>query len=345
MRSRRTIIAAMSAAVVLVIAVGAFAYDHSRRDTIAHGVRVAGVDVGGMGRAEALADLRHRLLPALRQPVVATFEGRRFALGAKAAGVAIDLDGAVDAALARSREGWIGSRVTRDLSGSAVAADVKPQVVYSRAAVRRFAASVAAKVDQAPKDATIAFTAVSLNKVEAQRGIAVRQRRMRLDVVRALESAGTDRRVRIRARTVAPKVTTAQLAGEYGTVITVDRSNFRLRLWKDLKLVKSYAIAVGQVGLETPAGLYHIQNKQVDPVWNVPDSDWAGDLAGTTIPPGPENPIKARWMGIFNGAGIHGTDAISSLGSAASHGCVRMAIPDVVDLYDRVPVGAAVYIA
>ena len=59
----------------------------------------------------------------------------------------------------------------------------------------------------------------------------------------------------------------------------------------------------------------------------------------------PDNPLKARWMGIYDGAGIHGTDQVGSLGSAASHGCVRMAIPDVIELYDQVPVGAPVYIA
>lgn len=135
------------------------------------------------------------------------------------------------------------------------------------------------------------------------------------------------------------------MAGQYPTYLTLDRGNFTLRLWKDLKLDESYTVAVGQVGLDTPAGLYSIQNKQVDPAWYVPDSDWAGDLAGEVIPGGvPENPLKARWMGIFDGAGIHGTDATGSLGSAASHGCVRMAIPDVVDLYERVDVGTPIYI-
>jgi lipoprotein-anchoring transpeptidase ErfK/SrfK len=84
----------------------------------------------------------------------------------------------------------------------------------------------------------------------------------------------------------------------------------------------------------------------VNPAWSVPNSDWAGDLAGQVIPGGtPQNPLKARWMGIYNGAGIHGTDAAGSIGSAASHGCIRMLIPDVVELYDQVPVGAPVYIA
>jgi lipoprotein-anchoring transpeptidase ErfK/SrfK len=77
----------------------------------------------------------------------------------------------------------------------------------------------------------------------------------------------------------------------------------------------------------------------------VPNSAWAGDLAGKSIPPGPDNPLKARWMGIFDGAGIHGTDETYSLGSAASHGCLRMAVPDVIELYDQVPVGTPIYIA
>ena len=127
-----------------------------------------------------------------------------------------------------------------------------------------------------------------------------------------------------------PKVTTSQLSAKYPLVITVDRSNFRLTLFKDLRPVKSYPIAVGQAGLETPAGLYSIQDKQVNPSWHVPNSDWAGDLAGTTIPPGPDNPITAE---------------PGSLGSSPSHGCVRMAIADVIELFDRVTVGTPVFIA
>jgi lipoprotein-anchoring transpeptidase ErfK/SrfK len=152
------------------------------------------------------------------------------------------------------------------------------------------------------------------------------------------------RTIRALVHSTKPAVSTDEVASEYPTFLTLDRANFTLRFWKNLKLVKSYTVAVGQQGLETPAGLYHIQDKQVDPTWNVPNSAWAGSLAGQSIPPGPSNPLKARWMGIFDGAGIHGTDETWSLGSAASHGCVRMAIPDVIDLYDRVDVGTPIYI-
>ena len=122
------------------------------------------------------------------------------------------------------------------------------------------------------------------------------------------------------------------------------RDNLLTKQIDDAVLNKTYTVAVGMEGLETPEGLYAIQEKEEEPVWHVPESAWAGSLAGEDIPPGPENPIKARWMGIFEGAGIHGTEETYSLGSAASHGCVRMAIPDVIELYDQVEVGTPIYI-
>jgi lipoprotein-anchoring transpeptidase ErfK/SrfK len=200
-------------------------------------------------------------------------------------------------------------------------------------------------IDRAPRDASISYGADSIGEVASRPGTAIDAARLRGEVVDALVHPSASRTIQLAVRPVAPKVTEAQLAAEYPSIILVDRGNFRLRLFKNLKLVHTYTIAVGRVGLETPAGLYHIQDKQVNPSWHVPNSSWAGALAGKVIPPGPQDPIKARWMGIYNGAGIHGTDELSSLGSAASHGCIRMAIPDVIALYPQVSVGTPVYIA
>jgi lipoprotein-anchoring transpeptidase ErfK/SrfK len=144
---------------------------------------------------------------------------------------------------------------------------------------------------------------------------------------------------------VSPRVTFANLARVYNTVVTIDRNHFKLRLFKGLKFRKGYGIAVGMAGLETPAGRYAIQNKQVNPAWHVPNRSWAGSLAGQVIPGGaPNNPLRARWLGIANGVGIHGTAEDWSIGTRASHGCIRMHVSDVVDLYPRVPVGAPVLI-
>jgi len=144
---------------------------------------------------------------------------------------------------------------------------------------------------------------------------------------------------------VSASASVGTLKKQYWTVLTADRSTHKLRLFKGLKLSKTYPIAVGMAGHETPAGLYKIQDKAVDPVWHVPNSAWAGSLAGQTIPGGaPNNPLKARWLGIANGVGIHGTSEDWSVGTSASHGCLRMHVNDVIDLYPRVPVGTTVLI-
>ena len=175
----------------------------------------------------------------------------------------------------------------------------------------------------------------------------MRAARLRRDLERELLDAGRRRVVRVRTTVVKPEVSTEDLAKKYPAVLVVNRSAFKLTLYKNLKPAKTYGVAIGKIGLETPAGLYHIQNKAVNPAWTMPNSDWVAPKdRGKVIPGGtPENPLKARWLGIFAGAGIHGTDAESSIGTAASHGCVRMRIPDVIDLYDQVPVGAPIYIA
>jgi lipoprotein-anchoring transpeptidase ErfK/SrfK len=142
-----------------------------------------------------------------------------------------------------------------------------------------------------------------------------------------------------------PKVTLANLASHYPAYIVINRSAFKLRFYRRLRLAHTYTIAVGRQGLETPAGLYNIQDMETNPSWHVPNSSWAGSLAGTTVPPGPADPIKARWMGVSGGAGIHGTDVLGSLGTAASHGCIRMSIPDVIQLYSQVRLHTPVFIA
>jgi lipoprotein-anchoring transpeptidase ErfK/SrfK len=335
---------AISAATVVVLTVGAYAYDNSRDDLIADGVRVSGVDVGGMRASAAKRKLQAELAGSLNRSIRVKAAGRRYRLTPRRASLAVDVDGMVDAALSRSRSGGLPGRVWRDVTGSAVQADLPAQVSYSSVSVRRFARHVKRSVDRPARDADVRFATAALPAIPSQTGLKVTYSRILHATESALTQTGHGRTVRVNVKVTKPKVTSAMLARKYPEVITIDRGGFTLRFFKRLKLAKSYRIAVGQAGLETPAGLYHIQDKQVNPSWHVPTSAWAGDLAGRVIPPGPDNPIKARWMGIYAGAGIHGTADIGSLGTAASHGCIRMAIPDVEELYDKVPLSTAVYI-
>ncbi len=343
-RSRSFIAVAVVLAVLLVGGAAAYAFDQSRKDTIADGISVAGIDVGGMTRAEARLAVRREYASRFDRPVVVMHDGKRFALAPRQARIRVDVDATVDEAIARTREGNLFTRIWREATGGKVDAVLRPDISYSGRAVRRFVRNVGRSVGRAPQDASINFATESLSPVPGRTGITVHERRLREAVTAAIVRQGAAK-LTVPVGTVQPKVTTEQLAQRYPTVVTISRGGFTLRLWKGLKLQKSYPIAVGQAGLETPAGLYNIQDKQVNPSWHVPNSAWAGSLAGQVIPPGPADPIKARWMGIAGGAGIHGTDNVGSLGSAASHGCIRMAIPDVEDLFNRVSVGTPVYIA
>jgi lipoprotein-anchoring transpeptidase ErfK/SrfK len=103
----------------------------------------------------------------------------------------------------------------------------------------------------------------------------------------------------------------------------------------------TFGVAIGMPGHETPTGSFHVVDKRKNPTWLPPDSPWAKGLG--PIPPGPGNPLGTRWIGTSApGVGIHGTPADWSIGSAASHGCLRMHIPEVETLYEDVVVGMPV---
>jgi lipoprotein-anchoring transpeptidase ErfK/SrfK len=344
-RGRRARIAAVvGVAALLIAAVGAYAYDNSQKDTIADGVTIGGVDVGGMNEAEAKQAVRRRLLSPLRQAIRVGYDGDHWTLEGRRLKLHANLDVAVEGALDASREGGLPGRLVRYVSGGEVEKNIDAGLSYSQPAINRFVRHIAAEVNREPRNATVESSPDSLQLVDARYGRKVRDNRLTRQVEAAVLNAQADHTIAAHTHPVPPEVTRKEVAKEFPTYLTLDRATFTLRFWKDLKLTRTYTVAVGQEGLETPEGLYHIQSKEVEPSWHVPNSAWAGSLAGQVIPPGPEDPLKARWMGIFEGAGIHGTEETWSLGSAASHGCVRMSIPDVIDLYDRVEVGTPIFI-
>jgi len=342
-RKTQIAIVAVLALLVLVVFAG-YAYDTTQKDKIADGVTVAGVDVGGMDEDEAKQAVQAQLLRPLRHAIRVGYDGESWDLPGESLKVHADVDAAVEEALDESREGGLPGRLVRYVTGGSVDEQVGADVTYSRQAINRFVRKVAAEVGVEPQDATIDASGAELAVVPAENGRKLRDNLLTKELKAAVLNAGADHTIAARSNPVEPEVTTKEVASAYPTYLTLDRGTYTLRLWKDLKLAKTYTVAVGQEGLETPEGLYAIQEKEENPTWHVPESDWAGSLAGQDIPPGPSNPIKARWMGIFEGAGIHGTEETYSLGSAASHGCVRMAIPDVEELYDLVEVGTPIYI-
>ncbi|HTA16054.1 MAG TPA: L,D-transpeptidase family protein [Solirubrobacteraceae bacterium] len=331
---------------VLVLAISAFAYDHSRRNQIAKGVRIDGVDVGGLSATAARARLERTVVASMERPVSVSAQGRSWRLTPRQAGVVVDVDGTVATALSASRTGSIFSRTWRGLSGGSIDRDVALRVSYSHRALGGFAARVEAALDREPQSATVEPSSGGLTQVADRVGFRVEEKLLRARVGRALRGPFAKRTIAVPGHAVQPAVTTSELTAKYPAYIVVDRAKFRLLFYQHLKLASTYEIAVGMQGLETTPGLYHVQWKQTDPPWYVPHSAWAGALAGKTIPPGPQDPLKARFMAFNGGAGIHGIapSEYSSIGHDASHGCVRMRIPDVIALYSRTPVGTPVFV-
>ncbi|MBM3666334.1 MAG: hypothetical protein FJW90_02430 [Actinobacteria bacterium] len=328
----------------LLLATAVWAYDTAQRDQIAPGVTVGGVDIGGRSVDDAERVINRKVVAPLTKPVVVSFEGERYRVTPKQLETSADVNGMIDEAVDRTREGGLIERITRYVQGSTVDAEIDPRVGYSEEAVDEFVTELASEINRDAQDASITPSTDELIPTPGENGVVLREDEMREMIVDEVETPGGGERLTAVVDVTKPEVTTKELADQYPTYITISQSEYKLRLFRNLKLVETYGVAVGGSGYSTPTGLHSIQDKQVDPTWNVPTSSWAGDLAGQSIPPGPSNPLKARWMGIYDGAGIHGTDDAGSIGSAASHGCVRMLVPDVIELFDQVAVGTPIYI-
>jgi lipoprotein-anchoring transpeptidase ErfK/SrfK len=345
-RDRSVIFAVSVLAVLFVGTGGLIVFDAVHKDKIAEGVRAGGVEVGGLDREAAEEKVASALRARMNEPILVRDGKTTFRLTPRAMGANFNVTAMVDSAIEATRDGNIFARTIREVRGQALNRDVPASVSYSRLVLSRFVGRVRRKLDRKPQDATLGFDEHgSFHPIPGKRGVRVRVALLH-DQLDAAISGLAPATVRVQAIRTDPKVKLTELAKEYDKLLIVDRNSFKLRFYRHLKLVKEYGVAIGQSGYDTPTGLYHIQNKAVDPAWSVPNSSWAGSLAGQVIPGGsPQNPLKARWMGIYNGAGIHGTAEDGSIGTAASHGCIRMHIPDVVELYDRVDVNTPVYIA
>jgi lipoprotein-anchoring transpeptidase ErfK/SrfK len=301
----------------------------ARPTQVRAGVSAAGVDLSGLDVPTAAAKLDAELAPRLAGDLLIGVAGRPWTL--KMADAKLKLDSVRTA--------------KRALYAKAGVTQVAPAISHSRAAVRTFVEGIAKEVGKPARDARIKITLRHIFRERSRYGRKLDVDAARKAIDAALDDPAAPRVLHQPLTRVRAKVNADDLARVYNTVITVDREHFKLRLYKALKFRKSYGVAVGQPAYPTPTGRFSITSKQVNPVWSVPNSPWAGELQGTTVEGGSAaNPLKARWMGIANGVGIHGTGEDYSIGTRASHGCIRMHVADVVDLFKRVPVGAPVLI-
>jgi L,D-transpeptidase ErfK/SrfK len=113
------------------------------------------------------------------------------------------------------------------------------------------------------------------------------------------------------------------------------------------KLTAAYPVGLGLPSWPTPEGDFKIVSRVKNKTWLVPKSiqeemRLEGKAVLEEVPPGPDNPLGAHWLGLSMwGYGIHGTIAPSSVYHFQSHGCIRLRPDDIAELFDQVRVGTA----
>lgn len=302
----------------LVAAAPAFAQDPPP-PTIQPGVTIQGIDVGDLTAEDAAAAVR----VLVSGPFALTFRARTLEATPWQLGVRTHV--------------WLA--VTNALA-AAPPADIPLTVSIDLAQLRHYVAKLDRILSREPRDTRVRLRHLRPHLSEPLNGYNVRQRPTRKVLKEAIR-ANSRGPVAVQYRTLKPEVT----RWNFKPVVVIRRGSHRLYLYKGahMRFRASFGVAVGQPIYPTPTGKFTIVTKQRNPWWYPPDTAWAA--GASPIPPGPGNPLGTRWMGLSaSGVGIHGTPDAASIGYSASHGCIRMRIPDAEWLFERVEVGSTVFI-
>ena len=284
---------------------------------IPDGVTIAGVSVGGLSPDQAAAVVQG----SFDQPVILTLGKKRWRATPADLGAELRLGGAVERALAAA-------------PGEAV----NPVVHVRGRYVRAYVAYLDLLLSHRPRDATLRLKKFRPFLTKPREGVKVLREATTLAIVRALRSNERGP-IPLAVETVQPKVTLAN----FGPVIVIRRESKKLYYYQGMRYKKRFGVATGQSSYPTPLGRFTIVVKQLNPWWYPPNSAWA--KGRSPVPPGPGNPLGTRWMGLSVPlVGIHGTPDAASIGYSASHGCIRMRIPDAEWLFNHVALGTTVFI-
>lgn len=287
-------------------------------DVIAAGVTVGRVLVGGLSGTEARALLQERFARPL--PLVVS-AARRLKVTPQQLGASA----------------FIGSAVKRARNVNA-GARLPLKVELQTSKLQRWLRALGVEVRRDAVDAQLVLRGMQPVATEAKPGRRLRELFAQRAIKRSIVTH--DRQpLTLAYEELKPKVTAESL----GPVIVIRRGSNRLLLYEGIRLKRMFSIATGQSSYPTPLGRFAVQVKWRHPWWYPPPSDWAKDAK--PVPPGPGNPLGTRWMGLTAPyVGIHGTPDAASIGYSASHGCIRMLIPQVEWLFEQVEIGTPVFV-
>jgi lipoprotein-anchoring transpeptidase ErfK/SrfK len=332
----------VSGLVIALLAVGgaaATARMKSSSDRMLTGMRIDAVDVGGMTREQALSAVQQHITPKLHSQVTVQANSRAFTVTPARLGRVAKVSQAVDQAMEGPRLPWIAKLWYR-VTGQSVNRRLPVAYNDNSTRVAAFVGSVASKVDRPVQDASIRLTRGRLDVRHARTGWSIDQIAGR-SVLAAALAAGHPASITLPGHTTQPRVTDRRA----GAAIAINTGSNQLTLYKNLKVVKRYRVATAKPGFTTPKGTWKIIDKIVNPSWHNPAPNGWGSGMPLVIPPGPGNPLGTRALRLNSpGILIHGTFNAASIGTFASHGCIRMRIPDSLDLFPRVSVGTKVLV-
>jgi len=304
--------------VVAAVASGAAAPSAQRMKVVPVGVQIGGVRVGGLTSEQA----RNAIRWWYNRPVRFVFYGKHWTVRPAALGATVDADHAVQQVLQARPNESLALRV-----------DVEPD------AVDHYVRALDGQLSVEPVDATASLKGLRPVVEPGKPGLELNRAKTAQRIEALLGIARRPQVVHPAARTVAPSVTTT----DFGAIVVIYRGSNELHLYKGAQPWRTFQVATGQSIYPTPLGDWHVVDMQRNPWWRPPDSPWAKGLE--PIPPGPGNPLGTRWMGLdAAGVGMHGTPDSASIGYSASHGCIRMRIPDAEWLFDHVRIGTPVFI-
>jgi len=317
--------------------------DFTERALVANGVSIAGVDLSGMTESQARDIIEETVSTPLLSGVAVNAGGERLTFDPRGA-VSVDVEGMLAEAYAPRRSASYLERLDHDLTGQPLDCEIEPLFSVDEAVLGSWLDHVIARVDCEPVNAKVRVVGNKV-KIDAEQPGAKTDRLGAESRLRAAfsgrEAIADSKAVVLPVHTLQPKVTEVDL----GKTLVVDLSQRRIRLFDGAKLEKTYRCAIGTPYHPTPQGHFKIVLKRYRPTWVNPAKNGWGANMPARIAPGPGNPLGTRAMNLSApGIRFHGTNNIGSVGTAASHGCMRMRMPDIEDFYERVKVGTQVYI-
>ena len=342
-RRRWPIVLTIAVLFTLMAGVGALAgstvsYADGLEGRLLPGTVIAGVDVGRMTQPEALLAVQSELAEDLERAITVRWRKQRWTTTPRRLGARDDARTVIaDVAAAQEGQTWQDWAQMRWLGHRA---DVTADVAVARQgeSVKSFARTIARDIDRKARDADVEMVRGDLRTTAHRIGHRVAQPRLTRRLIAAVD---TEREtLRVPVRTLKPDVRDKDVR----QVLHLDQSQHRLTLYLDGRKHRTWTVATGTGEYPTPTGRYEVSLKRYMPTWVNPDpTGWGADMP-ESIPPGLGNPLGLRALNWSAPGAIrfHGTQAVRSLGTSASHGCVRMANADVVELYDLVDVGAVI---